>query len=139
MYNTMIFCTHKNRFEDLTNLFKALIKFGLKMSLHRYRFFRDELIPIGVMFILKDRKSSYTLGKEKCDVIINMNLSKSGSHLRHQELLITSLFLRIPTVNFDHKVIQVKWQQEMCISISMSSMGSQWITFKEITASSANL
>ena len=63
---------------DLANLFKAMIKFGLKISLHKCQFFRDQLTYITLIFLLKDGKSSYTIIRERCNAIIE---------LRHQNEL----------------------------------------------------
>ena len=59
----MPFVTHKQIFEDLVNVFKALMQFGLNFSTHKCQLFRDYLTYMGCTIILKDGKSSYTLVK----------------------------------------------------------------------------
>ena len=59
-------------FEDLANLFKALIKFGFIISPHKYQFSRDHLTYMGLQFMLKDGKPSYTAVREKCNAIRNL-------------------------------------------------------------------
>ena len=68
MDNVMIISMQKQHSEDLANLFKALINLRLKISSHKFLFFRDYLTHSGPSFILKDCKPSYTPLKEKWDV-----------------------------------------------------------------------
>ena len=54
----MSFSTHIKEIENLANLFKVLIKLGLKISAHKCQFLRGHLTYIGFTFMLKVRKSS---------------------------------------------------------------------------------
>ena len=68
--------------EVLTSLFKALIKFGLKISSIRCQFFNNYLIYNRHTYILKDAKASYIEKREKCDAIINLQSHKSVKKCR---------------------------------------------------------
>ena len=68
--------------EDLDNLFKVLVKYGLKISLHKCQLFRNELVYMGLQFIVKDSVAHYTAMKEKCDAIRNMQTPKSVKECR---------------------------------------------------------
>ena len=93
MDDILIFSTKEQHWEDLQNLFAVLIKYGLKISPHKCQLFRNELIYMGLQFLVKDGVAHYTTMKEKCDAIRNMQTPKSVKechtfckHLR--ELLI---------------------------------------------------
>ena len=44
MDDILIFSTKEQHWEDLDNLFKVLVKYGLKISLHKCQLFCDEFI-----------------------------------------------------------------------------------------------
>ena len=77
MDDILIFSTKERHWEDLDNLFKVLIKYGLKISPHKCQLFRNELVYMGLQFIVKDGVAHYTAMKEKCDPIRNMQTPKS--------------------------------------------------------------
>ena len=77
MDDILIFSTKEQHWEDLDNLFKVLVKYGLKISLHKCQLFHNELVYIGLQFIVKDGVAHYTAMKEKCDAIRNMQTPKS--------------------------------------------------------------
>ena len=52
MDDILIFSTKEQHWEDLTNLFKVLIQFGLKISPHKCQLFRDKLIYMGLEFLI---------------------------------------------------------------------------------------
>ena len=64
MDDSMIFSTHQKQFQDLAIFFKALIKFGLKISPHECQFLRDQSAYMGLPFTLKDGNPSYTQFRE---------------------------------------------------------------------------
>ena len=72
----LIFSTKQQHWEDLDNLFKVFIKYGLKISPHKCQVFRNELVYMGLQFIVKDGVVHYTAMKEKCDTIHNMQTPK---------------------------------------------------------------
>ena len=82
MDDKLIFSTKEQHWEDLDNLFKVLVKYGLKISLHKCQLFRNELVYMGLQFIVKDGVVHYTAMKEKCDAIRNMQTPKSVKECR---------------------------------------------------------
>ena len=82
MDDILIFCTKEQHWEDLDNLFKVLVKYGLKISPHKCQLFRNELVYMGLQFIVKDGVAHYTAMKEKCDAIRNMQTPKSVKECR---------------------------------------------------------
>ena len=82
MDDILIFSTKEQHWEDLDNLFKVLIKYGLKISPHKCQLFRNELVYMGLQFIVKDGVAHYTAMKEKCDAIRNMQTLKSVKECR---------------------------------------------------------
>ena len=77
MDDILIFSTKEQHWEDLANLFAVLIKYGLKISLHKCQLFRDKLINMGLEFLIKDNTAHYTAMKDKCNAIRNMKAPKS--------------------------------------------------------------
>ena len=75
--DTLIFTPISNYTVCLQDLFRVLRKFGLKISPHKFQFYRDNSIYLDLEFIIKDNKACYTPMKDKCDAIINLNLPKS--------------------------------------------------------------
>ena len=82
MDDILIFSTKEQHWEDLDNLFKVLVKYGLKISPHKCQLFRNELVYMGLQFIVKDGVAHYTAMKEKCDPIHNMQTPKSVKECR---------------------------------------------------------
>ena len=77
MDDILIFSTKEQHWEDLDNLFKVLVKYGLKISPHKCQLFCNELVYMGLKFIVIDGVAHYTAMKEKCDAIHNMQTPKS--------------------------------------------------------------
>ena len=77
MDDILIFSNKEQHWEDLDNLFKVLVKYGLKISPHKCQLFCNELVYMGLQFIVKDGVAHYTTMKEKCDAIRNMQTPKS--------------------------------------------------------------
>ena len=82
MDDILIFSTKEQHWEDLANLFKVLIRFGLKISPHKCQLFRDKLIDMGLEFLIKDGTDHYTTMRDKCDAIRNMKAPKSVKECR---------------------------------------------------------
>ena len=78
----LIFSTKEQHWEDLQNLFAILIKYGLKISPHKCQLFQNELIYMGLQFLVKDGVAHYTTMKEKCNAIRNMQTPKSVKECR---------------------------------------------------------
>ena len=69
MDDILIFSTKDQHWEDLQNLFQVLIKYGLKISPHKCQLFCNELVYMGLQFLVKDGVAHYTAMKDKCDAI----------------------------------------------------------------------
>ena len=82
MDDILIFSTKEQHWEDLANLFNVLIKFGLKISLHKCQLFRDKLIDMGLEFLIKNGTAHYMAMRDKCDTIRNMKATKSVKECR---------------------------------------------------------
>ena len=82
MDDILIFSTKEQHWEDLANLFQVLIRFGLKISLHKCQLFRDKLVYMGLEFLIKDGTAHYTAMRDKCDAIRNMKAPKSVKECR---------------------------------------------------------
>ena len=74
MDEILIFSTKEQHWEDLSNLFPVLIKYGLKISQHKCQLFHNKLIYMDLEFLIKDITADYTAMKDKCDMIRNMKL-----------------------------------------------------------------
>ena len=61
--------THQQDIEDLLNI---LIEYGLRISPHKCQMFRDQLVYMGLHFMIKDGKPCFEPMKDKCDAIQNM-------------------------------------------------------------------
>ena len=77
MGDILIFSTKEQHWEDWANLFKILIRFGLKISPHKCQLFRDKLVYMGLEFLIKDGTAHYTAMQDKCNAIHNMKAPKS--------------------------------------------------------------
>ena len=82
MDDILIFSTKEEHWEDLQNLFKVLIEYGLKISPYKCQLFRDKLIYMGLEFLIKDGTAHYTAMRDKCDTIRNMKPLKSVKECR---------------------------------------------------------
>ena len=82
MDDILIFSTKEQHWDDLANLFKVLIKFGLKISPHKCQLFRDKLIYMGLEFLIKNGTAHYMAMHDKCDAIRNMKAPKSVKECR---------------------------------------------------------
>ena len=66
MDDCLVFSKFDDHLQDLTNLFKSLIKHGLKISPRKCQFFRTSLVYMGLNFLIKDDRPSFTPMKDKC-------------------------------------------------------------------------
>ena len=82
MDESLIFSKKEQHWEDLANLFEVLIRFGLKISLHKCQLFWDKLVYMGLEFLIKDGTAHYTAMRDKCDAIHNMKALKSVKECR---------------------------------------------------------
>ena len=68
MDDTFIHSTAKEHMDNLV-LFKVLRKYGLKLSPHKYQFFKKKIVYTGLEFQIQEDKVCYTVLKDKCDAI----------------------------------------------------------------------
>ena len=72
MDDILIFSKKETHLQDIIDLFKVLIKYGLKISPHKCQLFRTQLVYMGLEFLIENGKPSYKPMKDKCDAIRNM-------------------------------------------------------------------
>ena len=82
MDDTFIHSMKEEHMDDLMDLFKVLQKYGLKISLHKCQFFKKKIVYMGLEFQVKDSKVCYTLLKDKCKAIRNVESSKTLKQTR---------------------------------------------------------
>ena len=96
MDDTFIHSTAKEHMDNLIDLFKALRKYGLKLSPHKCQFFKKKIVYMGLEFQIQEDKVCYTPLKDKCDAIRNLESPKT---------------LRL-TKDLQKKVKKFKWTEE---------------------------
>ena len=69
MDDTFIHSTAEEYMDDLMDLFKVLLKYGLKISPHKCQFFNKKIVYMGLEFQVKDDKVYFTPLKDKCEAI----------------------------------------------------------------------
>ena len=82
MDDILIFSQIRSHLKDLEDLFKVLIKFGLKISPHKCQLFMKKLVYMGLHFMVKDGKACYTPVKDRCDAIRLLRAPKSVRECR---------------------------------------------------------
>ena len=60
MDDTFIHLTAEEHIDDLLDLFKVLRKYGLKISSHKFQFFKKKIVYMGLEFQVEDDKVCYT-------------------------------------------------------------------------------
>ena len=117
MDDVLIFSKKEEHMQDLQNLFKVLIKYGLKISPHKCQLFRDTLVYMGLQFVIKDGKACYTPMKEKCEAIRALKPPSSVKECRQFCGMVNflSTFLKdlrrllIPIYDLTKKKNKFKW------------------------------
>ena len=82
MDDTFIHSTADEPMDDLMDLFKALQKYGLKISPHKCQFFNKKIVYMGLEFQLEFDKVCYTPLKDKCKAIQNLDSPKTLKQTR---------------------------------------------------------
>ena len=82
MDETFIHSTKEEHMDDLKNLFKVLHKYGLKISPHKFQFFKKKVVYMGLEFQVKNSKVCYTPLKDKCEAIRNLESPKTLKQTR---------------------------------------------------------
>ena len=77
MDNTFIHSTKEDHMDDLMDLFKVLRKYGLKISPHKFQFFKKKIVYMGLEFQVKDSKVCYTPLRDKCKAICYLDPPKT--------------------------------------------------------------
>ena len=82
----------------IMDLFKVLRKYGLKISPHKCQFFKKKIVYMGLEFQVKNSKVCYTLLKDKCEVIRNLESPKTLKQTRAVCGMVNFLSLFLPNL-----------------------------------------
>ena len=82
MDDTFIHSTADEHMDDLMDLFKVLQKYGLKISPYKCQFFKKKIVYMGLEFQIEDDKVCFTLLKDKCEAIQNLDSPKTLKQTR---------------------------------------------------------
>ena len=77
MDDTFIHLTKEEHMDDLMGLFKVLCKYGLKISPHKFQFFKKKIVYMALEFQVKNSKVCYTPLKDKSEAIRNLESPKT--------------------------------------------------------------
>ena len=117
MDDTFIHSTAEEHMDNLIDLFKVLRKYGLKLSPHKCQFFKKKM---GLEFQIQEDEVCYTLLKDKCDAIRNLESPKTLRQTRAFCGMVNFLSsflpnlrrLLIPIYDLQKKVKKFKWTEE---------------------------
>ena len=117
---TFIHSTAEEHMDDLIDLFKVLRKYGLKLSPHKCQFFKKKIVYMGLEFQIQEDKVCYTLLKDKCDAIQNLESTKTLRQTRAFCGMVNFLSsflpnlrrLLIPIYDLQKKAKKFKWTEE---------------------------
>ena len=120
MDDMFIHSTAKEHMDDLTDLFKVLRKYGLKISPHKCQFFKKKIVYMGLEFQIQEDKVCYTPLKDKCDAIRNFESPKTLRQTRAFCRMVNFLSsflpnlhrLLIPIYDLQKKAKKFKWTEE---------------------------
>ena len=120
MDDILIFLTWKTHKQDIEDLLDVLIQYGLRISPHKCQMFRDQLVYMGLHFLIKDGKPCLKPMKDKCDTICSMLPLKSIKECRQFCGMVNflSIFLPklreylIPIYALTKKKAVFKWSDE---------------------------
>ena len=120
MDDTFIHSTAEEHMDDLIDLFKVLRKYGLKLSPHKCQFFKKKIVYMGLEFQIQEDKVCYTLLKDKCDAIRNLESPKTLRQTRAFCSMVNFLLsfvpnlhrLLIPIYDLQKKAKSFKWTEE---------------------------
>ena len=103
MDDTFIHSTADEHMNDLLDLFKVLWKYSLRISPHKYQFFKKKIVYMGLEFQVEDDNVCYTPLKDKCEGIQNLDLPKNieadKSFLWHGQFLLF-IFTRFEKITY---------------------------------------
>ena len=120
MDDILIFSTEETHKQDIEDLLKVLIQYGLRISPHKCQMFRNSLVYMGLHFMIKDQKPCFEPMKDKCDAIRNMLPLKTVKECRQFCGMVNflSTFLPklreylIPIYALTKKKATFKWTEE---------------------------
>ena len=120
MDDMFIHLTAEEHMDNLIDLFKDLRKYGLKLSPHKYQFFKKKIVYMGLEFQIQEDKLCYTPLKDKCDAIQNLESPKTfrqtSTFCGMVNFLLSFLSnlcrLLIPIYDLQKKVKKFKWTEE---------------------------
>ena len=120
MDDMFIHSTAKEHMDDLIDLFKVLRKYGLKLSPHKFQFFKKKIVYMGLEFQIQEDKVCYTPLKDKCDTIRNLESPKTLRQTRAfcgmvnflSSVLPNLHSLLIPIYDLQKKAKKFKWTEE---------------------------
>ena len=120
MNDNFIHSTADEHMDDLSDLFKVLQKYSLKISLHRCQFFKKKIVYMGLEFQVEDDKVCYIPLKDKCKAIQNLDLPKTLKQTRAFCGMVNFLSsflpdlrrLLIPIYDLQKKSKKFKWTEE---------------------------
>ena len=72
MDDILIFSKKETHQQDIEDLLDILFEYGLHISPHKCEMFRNQLVHMGLHFMIKEGKPCFELMKDKCDTIRNM-------------------------------------------------------------------
>ena len=98
MDDTFIHSTKEEHMNDLMDLFKVLHKYGLKISPHKYQFFKRKIVYMGLEFQVKYSKVCYTPLKDKREAIRNLESPKTLKQTRAFCGMVNFLSSFLPTL-----------------------------------------
>ena len=120
MDDTFIHSTAEEHMDDLIDLFKVLRKCGLKLSPHKFQFFKKKIVYMGLEFQIQEDKVCYTPLKDKCDAIRNLESPKTLRQTRAFCGMVNFLSSFLPNLrrlliaiyDIQKKVKKFKWTEE---------------------------
>ena len=120
MDDTFIHSTGEEHMDDLLYLLKVLQKYGLKISPHKFQFFKKKIVYMGLEFQVDDDKVCYTPLKDKCEAIRNLDSPKTLKQMRAFCGMVNFLssflpdlrILLISIYDIQKKLKKFKWTDE---------------------------
>ena len=82
MDDTFIHLMKEEHMDDLMDLFKVLQKYGLKISPHKYQFFKEKIVYMGLEFQIRDSNVCLTPLKDKYKAIRNLEYPQTLKQTR---------------------------------------------------------
>ena len=120
MDDTFIHSTKEEHMDDLMDFFKVLQKYGLKISSHKFPFFKKKIVHMRLEVQIRDSKVGYTPLKDKCKAIRNLESPKTLKQTKAfcgmvnflSSFLPNLRHLLIPIYDLQKKSKKFKWTQE---------------------------